>query len=178
MPTRIVFVDGPSGSGKTTLLKNLASKTVETFDTDEYDDIISLILLSKPSTASLPDSSFNKLKDSHLKKALVKAIESSKKPTVVVAGVQVRLVDRLFPKTDVNRYFLNTPAEVVFRRVNLRHLEMISRNKKKIADLLKSSRSTDEISRLLLYLYKLRIGFPSVTAAQPARSMNAWTISV
>jgi uridine kinase len=159
----IIHISGPSGSGKTTLLdrlkKKIGSKAIF-IDTDEIDDKHALKLLKIPKVKKLIEqcnlNAVFKLKTAanvkYIKKMMAKANETGK--AIIIVGLAFGgAADPAGYAT--KKYYIDTPMEVVYKRIQLRTLDEIVSQKDAIKKIINSNVNA-EIKKFLA-VHKLKI---------------------
>jgi len=163
----IIHILAEPGSGKTTLglkLKDYSNKFA-IIELDDIDDPIALKMLDTPRYLKLAlskkesdNKKFFNIKDNKGVIQINKLIKKYQKENkiVVITGLSIDIKN--IEITD--KYFINIDPKKLFKQLNLRTLNDIVKQHKKIESLIENENENPEKTNLiLLYKYKLRVPF-------------------
>ena len=163
----IIHILAQPGSGKTTLglkLKDYSNKFA-IIELDDIDDPIALKMLDTPKYFKLlvskkesDNKKFFNIRDNKGVIQINKLIKKYQKENkiVVITGLSIDIKN--IEITD--KYFINIDPKKLFKQLNLRTLNDIVKQHKKIESLIENENENPEKTNLiLLYKYKLRVPF-------------------
>ena len=161
----IIHILAEPGSGKTTLglkLKDYSNKFA-IIELDDIDDPIALKMLDTPKyfklLVSKKESDFKNffiLKNNKCVIQINKLIKKYQKENKIVVITGVTIDIKNIEITD--KYFINIDPKQLFKQLNLRTLNDIVKQNKKIQFLIENE-NPEKINHILLYKYKLRAPF-------------------
>lgn len=168
---RIIHITGVSGSGKSTLGERLRHKKFYMIDTDVIEDHnCAQVLKTKKITTEKQKKSFYETVDKKNSQdyfQLIKKHGPTQDILIVGMVIQVEMVIELLKKHKIDYklegYFIDVPAEQVFRQVNSRNLELICKNAANIKRMIQNCNSLDDTELMDINLgiqYKIRGRFP------------------
>jgi len=156
----VIHITGAAGCGKSTLgqrLKNCDKFTV--IELDDIDDSVALKLMSEDKYLKLicsedkqDNNKFLEEKSKLVVSEINKLVHKSKIPIIVGRCVDLKTV----PIT--HKYYINTEPKKLFKQCNLRTLNDIVNNYDEIKSLIEN-KSPEEVHHIMLYKYKIRVGF-------------------
>jgi dephospho-CoA kinase len=165
----IIHINGSSGAGKSTLGAALKKAGYYVIETDDIDDEIMLKLIKKYPNAfdtakdtntifkihdKLYEDAFRALVKKHKNIIFVGLIHHKKKRIENVIGVTAK------SKYDIHKYFIKVDPEVNFKRLMIRTINDLCKNRQAIETLITNSKNLNTMDKLLLYKYKIRTSVP------------------
>ena len=161
----IIHILAEPGSGKTTLGLKLKkySNNIAVIELDDIDDPIALKMLDTPKYLKLALSKkesdnreFFNIKDNEGVIQINKLIKKYQKENkiIVITGLSIDIKN--IEITD--KYFINIDPKKLFKQLNLRTLNDIVKQNKKIQSLIENE-DPAKVNQILLYKYKLRAPF-------------------
>ena len=163
----IIHILAEPGSGKTTLglkLKDYSNKFA-IIELDDIDDPIALKMLDTPRYLKLAlskkesdNKKFFNIKDNKGVIQINKLIKKYQKENKIVVITGLTIDIKNIEITD--KYFINIDPKKLFKQLNLRTLNDIVKQHKKIESLIENENENPEKTNLiLLHKYKLRVPF-------------------
>lgn len=167
----IIHITGLSGSGKSTLGERIRKhKKIFIIDTDIVDDKNrSDILTNKKITTEKQKDAFFEAVEKRDISDFYELIKTKRGADILIVGMIIDMpaVLKLLKKNKIEYtftgYYIDVPAEQIFRQVNLRHLDLISKHTDAIKKSLKNCSTFDDAARMGINLgvkYKIRGRFP------------------
>ncbi len=165
----IIHINGSSGAGKSTLGAALKKAGYYVIETDDIDDEIMLKLIKKYPNAfdtakaanvvfkihdKLYEDAFRALVKKHKNIIFVGLIHHKKKRIENVIGVTAKST------YDIHKYFIKVDPEVNFKRLMIRTINDLCKNRQAIETLINNSKNLNTLDKLLLYKYKIRTSVP------------------
>jgi adenylate kinase family enzyme len=162
----IIHINGASGAGKSTLGAALKKAGYYVIETDDIDDDIMLKLIKKypnsfdtAKAANLVYKIHDKLYEDAFK-ALIK-----KHKNIIFVGLihhkKKRIENVIASKTqEIHKYYIKVDPEVNFKRLLIRTMNDLCKNRQAIENLINSSKNLNTMDKLLLYKYKIRTSIP------------------
>ena len=162
----IIHIAGPSGSGKTTLgnkiNKNNKCIIVDTDDIDDhnFNRLLKSNIEFRKSIMGTTNRKWSTILDNKNLEKLNKIIQIAKKQNkvLIITGISFAFSKADPSKIADKKYFINIDNETLFRRVNLRMLDDIIKNKSKIKNLFKNEKTNmlNIITHKLSHQFNLR----------------------
>lgn len=149
----IIHINGPSGAGKSTINKELTKQyanKIEVIETDDIDDKVVLELLKKNTNIN----KIEKQRDKQCKEQLEHIINNSNKKIIIITGMTI------MPKLVTYGFTIKINPKLLYKQHQLRNLEIISKNKNKIKNILENDEfNPDYKYNLIKFTFGIRGSF-------------------